>query len=138
MQSLLDTILHLESYKILAFILLGVAIWAGIRSVTSGYSKGWLVFMGVALGGSFMLFLLGRFTKKLRADVEKIQQERNQLDDFIEKQKAELAKQQADTAEKQRQLDILAAAAQRSSEEKARTGQELEETINELTRKYGL
>lgn len=128
----------LDTHQILIFALLAVAVWAAIKSVTASQSKSWLVIMGVALGGVGMLTFLRWYNKKLLKEADEIQKERDIIGGEIKQKKGELAVLKNQGGVEVEKLQIALDTQQKIQEEKEIAGRELQETIDDLNKKYNL
>lgn len=128
----------LDIHMIIIYALLALAVWAGIKSITTGHSKSSLFVMGLALGGAGIMILLRWYNGKLIDKANEIQKQRDQLHDEIEKNKKDLEKlKQQDETEREK-LKIQIATQDKARQGLEEAGRDMQETINGIKNKYKL
>lgn len=134
---MLSWLAKIDTHMILIAVLLTVAVWAAIKSVTSSRNKSWLVLMGVAFGGAGILIFLRWYNKKLLKESNEIQKERDVIAEDIKVKQDKLAKLTQQDSLEEEKLHIQIATQQKAQEEKDKTGRELEGMLDDLGKKYG-
>lgn len=128
----------LDTHLILIYVLLALAVWAGIKCLTTGQSKSSLLILGLALGGAGILILLRWYNGKLIKQAEEIQKQRDVLHKEIEQNKRELEELKEQDAVEQEKLRIQIETREKAREEMAQDGRDLQETIDDFRKKYNL
>lgn len=128
----------LDTHLILIYVLLALAVWAGIKCLTTGQSKSSLLILGLALGGAGILILLRWYNGKLIKQAEEIQQQRDVLHKEIEQNKRDLEKLREQDAVEQEKLRIQIETREKARQEMEQDGRDLQETIDDFRKKYNL
>ena len=128
----------LDIHMILIYVLLAVALWSGIKCLTSGQSKSSLVILGLALGGAGILIFLRWYNGKLIKQAEEIQKQRDVLHKEIEKNKQELGELQAQDAVEEEKLRIQIETREKAAQNMEQAGRDLQESIDDFRKKYNL
>ena len=134
-----------DTHLIIIYVLLAVAFWAGFKSLTTSNSKSSLVIFGLALGGAGILVFLRWYNAKLIKEAEEIQKQRDKLHKEIKENKKELKElENQDEYEQQKlstmieQKEILIGTREKAEQEMDAAGRELQESINDLKKKYNI
>lgn len=128
----------LDIHMILIYALLALALWSGIKCLTSGQSRSSFVILGLALGGAGVLYFLRKYNDKLIKQADQIQIGRDELNEDIAQKKKELVKLKKQDAVEQEKLNIQIETREKTQQEMEQTGRNLQETINDLKNKYSL
>jgi len=126
----------LDTHLLIIYASVVIAIWAGIRAMTSS-NKSWLVIFGVALGGAGLLIFLRWYNKKLIKDAEEIQKERDIITEKINKKEQELKMVNRNVTLEEEKLQVLIEKEKMALDETEQAGHELQGTIDALNKKYG-